>query len=366
MVGRPGHVLEDARGNLPDPALLKQGQDLLPSQAQVVLTVGLVEELPDLVPRASALDHGQPVAARTRVLARDDLDPVTRDEFGVEGDDTVVYLGPDGAVADLGVYVVGEVYGRRRARKADHITLGCKDEDLIGDELALQRLHKVAGVGRLLLPLHHALEPGQAVHLTVGKAMLVHPVGRDAVLGRGIHLGGPNLYLQQLPLVGHYGRVKRLVHVELGHRDVILEATRDRLPDGVYDAKGTVAVAHAIDDDPESGEVVDLVELFVAPHHLVVDGVEVLDPTVNLGLYTRLPQVPKELGRRPVYERLPVPAPGGDQALYLLVAPRVQRGEREVLELPLYRVDPQPVGEGGVDLQRLRRLPQLGLALEVG
>src|SRR5919112_2847635 len=167
MVGRPGHVLEDARGHLPDPALLLQGQDLLPSQAQVVLTVGLVEELPDLVPRASALDHGQPVAARTRVLARDDLDPVTRDELGVEGDDTVVYLGPDGAVADLGVYVVGEVYGRRRARKADHITLGRKDEDLIGDEFTLQRLHEVARVGSLLLPFHHALEPGQAVHLAV-------------------------------------------------------------------------------------------------------------------------------------------------------------------------------------------------------
>src|SRR5215210_4828557 len=137
MVGSPGHVLEDARGDLPEPTLLQEGQDLLPSQAQVVRTVGLVEELPDLVAGASALDDGQPVTARPRVLARDDLDPVTRDELGVEGDDTVVDLGPDGTVADLGVYVVGEVYGRRRAGKADHITLGRKDEDLIGDEFTL-------------------------------------------------------------------------------------------------------------------------------------------------------------------------------------------------------------------------------------
>src|SRR5918997_4433802 len=136
MVGRPGYVLEDARGDLPDPTLLQEGQYLLPSQAQVVLPVGLVEELPDLVAGASALDDCQPVAARPRVLARDDLDPVARDEFGVEGDDTVVDLGPDGAVANLGVHVVGEVYGRRRAGKADHVTLGRKDEDLIGDELA--------------------------------------------------------------------------------------------------------------------------------------------------------------------------------------------------------------------------------------
>src|SRR5215211_8147145 len=323
MVGRPGNVLEDARGHLPDPALLEQGQDLLPSQTQVVFTVGLVEELPDLVPRASALDDGQPVAAWARVPARDYLDPVTRDELGVEGDDTVVYLGPDGAVADLGVHVVGEIYGRRRARKADHIALGRKDEDLIGDELTLQRLHEVAGVGRFLLPFHHALEPGQAVHLTIRKAVLVHPVRRDAILRRRVHFRGPDLYLQQLPFVGHDGRVKRLVHVEFGHRYVVLEAARDRLPDRVYDAKGAVAVAHAVDDDPEAGEVVDLVELLVATDHLVVDGVEVLDPAVDLGPYPRLPQVPKELGCRPVDKRLPVPAPGGDEALYLLVAPRV-------------------------------------------
>src|SRR5919112_341961 len=365
MVGRPGHVLEDARGNLPDPALLEQGQDLLPSQAQVVFTVGLVEELPDLVPRASALDHGQPVAAGTRVLARDDLDPVTRDELGVEGDDTVVDLRPDGTVADLGVYVVGEVYGRRGAGKANHITVGRKDEDLIGDELALQRLHEVAGVGRLLLPLHHTLEPGQAVHLAVRETVLVHPVRRDAVLRRRVHLRVPDLDLQELPFVGHDRRVQRLVHVELGHSYVVLEAARDRLPDRMYDAEGAVAVAHVVDDDPETGEVVDLVELLVAPDHFVVDGVEVLDPPVNFRLYPRLPQVPEELGRCPVDKRLPVPAPGGDEVLYLLVAPGVEGGEGEVLEFPLYGVDPQPVREGGVDLQGLRSFSQLSLALEV-
>src|ERR671920_1660904 len=161
-------------------------------------------------------------------------------------------------------------------------------------------------------------------------------------------------------------RVQRLVHVELGHSYVVLEAARDRLPDRMYDAEGAVAVAHVVDDDPETGEVVDLVELLVAPDHLVVDGIEVLDPPVNFRLYPRLSQVPEELGRCPVDKRLPVPAPGGDEVLYLLVAPGVKGGEGEVLEFPLYRVDPQPVGEGGVYLQGLRSFSQLGLALEVG
>src|SRR5215211_3769617 len=293
VVGRAGHVLEDSGGDLPDPSLLEKREYLLPSQAQVVLSVGPVEELPDLVARPSALDHGQPVPARTRVLPRDDLDPVPRDQLGIERHDPVVDPGPYRAVADLGVDVVGEVYGRRPAGKADHVALRREHEDLIGDELALQRLHEVAGVGRLLLPLHHALEPGEAIHLAVGKAVLVHPVGRDAVLRRRVHLGGPDLDLQELPLVGHDGRVQRLVHVELGHRYVVLEAARDRLPDRVYDAEGAVAVADVVDDDPEAGEVVDLVELLVAAHHLVVDRVKMLDPAVDLGIYPRLPQMPQ-------------------------------------------------------------------------
>src|SRR5919112_485316 len=96
---RASRVLQDARGDLPDPALLEEGQDLLASQAQVVFPVGLVEELPDLLPGAPALDHRQPVAARPRVLARNDLDPVAGDELGVKGDDPVVDPGSYRAVA---------------------------------------------------------------------------------------------------------------------------------------------------------------------------------------------------------------------------------------------------------------------------
>ena len=48
-----------------------------------------------------------------------------------------------------------------------------------------------------------------------------------------------------------------------------------------------------------------------------------------------------------------------DQALDLLVLARVQRREREVLELPLDRVDAEPVRERRVDLERLLGLLDL-------
>ena len=62
---------------------------------------------------------------------------------------------------------------------------------------------------------------------------------------------------------------------------------------------------------------------------------------------------------------LAVGAPLGDHRLDLGVLPRVQRLEREVLELPLERVDAEAVRERRVDLERLARLLHLLLLAEV-
>src|SRR3712207_8072770 len=50
----------------------------------------------------------------------------------------------------LGVNVVGEVYGGGGGREAHDVALGGEHEDLVGDQLALERLHKLVGVGGLL------------------------------------------------------------------------------------------------------------------------------------------------------------------------------------------------------------------------
>ena len=62
---------------------------------------------------------------------------------------------------------------------------------------------------------------------------------------------------------------------------------------------------------------------------------------------------------------LAVGAALGDHLLDLLVLARVQRLEREVLELPLERVDAEAVRERRVDLERLPRLLHLLLLAEV-
>ena len=63
--------------------------------------------------------------------------------------------------------------------------------------------------------------------------------------------------------------------------------------------------------------------------------------------------------------RLAVGAALGDHRLDLLVLARMQRLEREILELPLERVDAEPVRERRVDLERLLRRLHLLLLAEV-
>ena len=68
---------------------------------------------------------------------------------------------------------------------------------------------------------------------------------------------------------------------------------------------------------------------------------------------------------RLVHVLLAVGAALGDHGLDLGVLARVERLEREVLELPLQLVDAEAVGERRVDLERLARLLHLLLAAEV-
>src|SRR5450756_520395 len=87
-------------------------------------------------------------------------------------------------------------------------------------------------IGRLPLPVDELTQPGHvagSVHryaLALGH-LLVLPVGGDAVLGPAVHLVGADLDLDGLAARPDHRRVQRLVHVELGHRDEVLEPAGD-------------------------------------------------------------------------------------------------------------------------------------------
>ena len=107
-------------------------------------------------------------------------------------------------------------------------------------------------------------------------------MGGDAVLGDAVHVPGADLDFHRVALRPDDRRVQRLVHVDLRHRDEVLEPSGHRLPQRVDDAERTVAVPDGTGDHADGREVVDLVELATLIVHLLPDGVEVLGPPADL------------------------------------------------------------------------------------
>ena len=291
----------------------------------------------------------------------------------MERNDPPVHLRADRAVPDVGVYRVGEVDRRRAGRQRLHLVLRREDEHLLVEEIRAEALHELARVGLVGVDVHELPHPGVPLLGGVLRAAPVSDVGPvrgDSELGRLVHRARPHLDLERTPLRTDHGRMEGAVAVELRHRDVVLEAAGHRLPEGMDQAERAVAVARALlafalDDHAHRGEVVDLVELAALASHLVVDRVEVLraagDVDRDVDLLELAPQHVGCLGDL----AFAVGAPLGDHRLDLRVLARVQRLEGEVLELPLERVDAEPVGERRVDLERLPRLLDLLLLAEV-
>ena len=195
------------------------------------------------------------------------------------------------------------------------------------------------------------------------RLFLVLPVRRDAVLGPAVHVPGADLQLHRLAAGPDDRRVQRLVHVELRHRDVVLEPARDRVPARVDDAERRVAVPDRIDQDADADQVVDVVEADVPGDHLLVDRVVVLGTAGDLRVDLGLAQVGADVLDDFLQESLAPRRPVGHQADDLVEPLRVQGREGEVLELPLHRVHAEPVRQRREDLQRL---PGLALLLLPG
>ncbi len=269
-------------------------------------------------------------------------------------------------MADLGVHRVGEVDRRRAVRQGDDVALRREDVDLARADLEPQRLEELPRVTGLALPVEKLSQPGHLAERVglvrhrgaalAADGVLVLPVRRHAQLGPTVHQVRADLDLDRLAARADHRRVQRLVHVELGHRDVVLEPPRHRVPPGVQGAEDGVAVADALDQDAHGHQVVDVGEVAAPHHHLLVDGVVVLRPPGDGRLDLGRAQVVADLVAHLVELLLARRRAVGHEPDDLVVDPGVEGRERQVLELPLDRVHAEPVGQRRVDLERLARL----------
>ena len=173
------------------------------------------------------------------------------------------------------------------------------------------------------------------------------------MLGPVVHRLGADLHLQRLALRTHHRRVQRLVEVELGHRDVVLEPALDRSPGGVDRAQRGVAVPHRAHQHADADEVEDLLERAPLDHHLLVDGPQVLGPSGDLRRDPQLGQAGLHVPQNLLQVDVALGGPLLDHLVDLGVAARLQSGEGEVLKLLLDVLHPEAVSQRRVHVEGL-------------
>ena len=322
----------------------------------VLVPLLALEPLADLFAGVAGADDVHPVARRpVGRLGRHDLHDVAVLQLVVQRHEAVVDLGADAAVAHVGVDAVGEVERARARRQVLDLAARREDEDLVLEDVELEALHELRGVGHLPLPVHELAHPGQlgVVVAVDARAFLVAPVGGDAHLRDAVHGVGPDLDLERLAVEGHHRGVEALVAVALGHGDVVVELAGDGPPQRVHDAERGVAVLELVDQDADGVHVVDLAELGALALHLLGDAGDVLGPAGQLGLDAgRAERLAKDR-HGPLDVALAGAAARLELGRQLAVLGRLQDLEGEVLQLPLDLPDAQALGQRGVDLLRL-------------
>ena len=138
-------------------------------------------------------------------------------EFLTQGYEPVVHLGCDAVEAEVGVQGEGQVECRGVFGQRDEVTFWGEDENLGAEEVELDGIEKVDGIGLGVLEnVFDGLEPDVEFRLFVGVAHLVFPVSGKAALGDFVHLFAAYLHLNPVAAGAHNGEVQGLVTVGLG------------------------------------------------------------------------------------------------------------------------------------------------------
>ena len=239
----------------------------------------------------------QPVLARVLAFGRDRFDRVARLELVAQRHHPAVHARARQMLPDHRMNPVGEIDHGRAGRKIKHLALGRENENLGGKEVVLDGREELLRVFQILLPFDQAPQPCEPLGIAqaLPVTFLVGPVRRDSLFGHAMHLARANLHFHPLPARPDHRGVQRLVHVDLGQRDIVLESPRHRLPVGVHDAERLVTFAHRLDDDPEGDQVVDLVEGQPFVLHLGVDRIEMLVAAGDFGVHAGALQPPPRI-----------------------------------------------------------------------
>ena len=259
----------------------------------------LRDDQPDLAARLRGDNEVEPVTTRLVAGCRQDLDDIRVLNLVAERHNPPVDFRAGTLISDFGMDGVGEIDRGRVSRKGDDLALRGAGVDLLRVEVHLEGIDEVEGVGQILLGLDQAAQPAHVVVFArIGAlALLVFPVGGNPLLGDPMHLLGPDLYLEMMPLLTDHRSVERLVAVLPRGRDKVLDPVVERLPVFVHHPQDMVTVEVFAGNDPDGRQIIDLLEGNLLPLELEVDAVEALDPSLDANkIDALLPQPLRDAG----------------------------------------------------------------------
>ena len=320
----------------------------------------LFEPRTDLRTRLAGFHDIQPVAVRPLVfvLAGDDLADLTGVQLIGKLYDLAVDLSADHAVSDLSVNMICKINDGRTDGQTDRIALRRHDNNVLRGKIVLDRVHKLFGIGTLLLCFEHLPDPrdtGIQNGLSLNP-LLVFPVRGNTVFRIGVHFPCPDLHLERDALLAKHGGMQRLIAVRLRIRDIILEAVRDRAEHIVNQTEHAVAFIVGRDNDTHCVFIVDLSNVLVIDIYFFIDAVDALDTAVDLRRRDKIlvAEALCDAGFDAFDERFALLFIVVEQLFDILIGIRVKVIERKIFQLFLHGSDAEAVRDRRIDIHRLK------------
>ncbi|MBA7690946.1 hypothetical protein ES703_99482 [subsurface metagenome] len=210
------------------------------------------------------------------------LHRVTVVQHSVKGHNFTIDPGTHTVEAYFGMDLKGHIHRRSSNRQLDEIALGRENKYLVVEQVNPEEFQKLLRSGLFILHYFHQLpQPADlAVHRSDVPVVvfLIAPVGRHPDLGGLIHLLGPYLNLHHFPGGAYHGGMDGLIAVQLGGGDEILETLLNGSIELVNNPQSGVAFIHAINNNTDSQQVVNFLEVDPAALHLAPYGIVMLGP----------------------------------------------------------------------------------------
>ena len=252
--------------NLPFIKLFALGNMLIPKF--------LAEPVTNFVFRLRRFDDLKPISAGFAGFGSKDLDNIAVLENIIKGNNFAVTPHADSFMPHLGMNAIGKIQRDRAVGQLIDIPFGGKNVNQFILKVIFHRRHKFIGIFYFLLPIQHLSQPGQLlIRLHTGFSFFVLPMSSDPMFRHLMHFLGTDLHFQRFAVGTDDRSMDRLIHILLGHRNVVLKTSRHRNTKTVYNPKNTVTFRYRFYDHANGKNIINLGKFLILGQHLTINAV---------------------------------------------------------------------------------------------